>query len=166
MTVAVITDLSDSPAVLTAAADLIEANGLHKWDRWPGAVRGEPWEPGMPLCALAALCMVCGKSEAGAIEDTPAVRALIAYITGNANAYVGFSAGQYRYYEVSNWADKRGTTQTDVVDALRKVADTETARIERILEQLDLESPASKPVLEQVDLEPPANAPVKADSDG
>ena len=139
MTVAVVTDLSDSPAVLRGAADLIEANGLQKWANWEGAHNGDreelAWEPGMPLCALAALFLVSGKDSASAIEATPAVHALVAYLSGNANMYAGFSAGRHRYYEISNWSDKRTTSQADVVGVMRKVAEIEESRITTELER-------------------------------
>jgi hypothetical protein len=44
--------------VLLAAADLIERNGLHKGEEWPGADRGEEWHPGDPCCVLGAIALV------------------------------------------------------------------------------------------------------------
>lgn len=129
MTIAVVRELADSPAVLCSAAELIETNGLHKWDGWPGAFQGYEWKPGIPLCTLAALTIACGKTDIQAIKTTPAIHAVIAYLTGNANAYAGLAVGADRYTEISNWSDSPDTTTADVVGVLRKVADIETARI-------------------------------------
>lgn len=127
--VRVVEDITDTPAVLRAAAELIERNGLNKWDAWPGAGTGTPWEPGMPCCPLGAIVLVCGGNSAWQIKHNPAVSALVKHLSGNRNVCQDMVGGSYasRYYEVSLWSDHRLTTIEQVVATVRAAAEVEQA---------------------------------------
>lgn len=91
--------------VLLAAADLIERNGLHRDELWPGASKGLPRKPGDPCCVM------------GAIEAVTGVRANIGSpdLVKRLRRSVGFA--------VSIWSDR--SAQVEVVATLRAVATSE-----------------------------------------
>jgi hypothetical protein len=71
--------------VLLAAADLIERNGLHDGEEWPGADRGEEWHPGDPCCVLGAIALVTGD-----FPDAALVRKLRAVVGGGVSTWRPF----------------------------------------------------------------------------
>lgn len=88
--------------VLLAAADLIERNGLHKGELWPGALKGLPRKPGDPCCVMGAIEAVTGvRANVGSLDLVKRLR-----------RSVGFA--------VDIWSDD--STQTEVVTTLRAVA--------------------------------------------
>lgn len=88
--------------VLLAAADLIERNGLHKGDYWPGARHLQPYSLGDPTCVLGACRVVTGMPR---VRDDVFDR--LYDITGS----------------ISLWSDSH--TQAEVVETLRAVATSE-----------------------------------------
>lgn len=101
--------------VLSDAADLIERNGLHKGEYWPGAGRGVTYQGG-PCCVVGALLVALRvfDSESEVCDETVqcALDAIKMVVYGTV------SSSQF----VASWNDRPDQTAEQVVSALRDAA--------------------------------------------
>jgi hypothetical protein len=104
--------------VLYAAADLIEVNGLHQGDYWPGAGEDKRYVLGDPTCTFGACAVVLGVEYPWA-ADMPDV---VEDITDT----LGEVVGEW----VPGWNDAPDQTAERVVSVLRACALMVAARRE------------------------------------
>ena len=103
--------------ILNKAADLIEANGLHKeqyaprWDAWrlvDGSDAGADIRAGSPCCALGAIYTAAGGRPGGVEAEEAFAEYLADHITESG---------------IPDWNDAPERTQQEVVTALRETAE-------------------------------------------
>lgn len=112
------TPRADRAAALLDAADLIERDGLHKGDYWPGRATQAPYEPGMPCCAMGAIAVASGATMPGGEFDTaeviPAACDLGRYINRERSPATGML--------LHHWNDAKDRTAGSVAATMRAAA--------------------------------------------
>lgn len=113
------TDHNEVADVLDGAADVIERDGWHQGDFYPGH-QGYVWDgggEGLPKCARAA---VYAAGAVGICQHEAAMRALAA------------AAGRDLWWTIATWNDAPERTEQEVLDAFRKAAKHERAAADGI----------------------------------
>lgn len=105
--------------VLNSAADLIERDGLHKGDYWPGQRDGTPCQPGVPCCVHGALAVASGLTVLPVVfPPLPAANILRWNLRNQQGVWV---------VHLADWNDAEERTAEDVVTALRAAAEFESS---------------------------------------
>jgi hypothetical protein len=105
-------------AHLIEAAALIERDGLHKGDYWPGYSEQAHYQPGMPCCSMGAIAVTSDATlpagEFNPEEVIPAAADLSRYINR------GRPSGLARW--LHDWNDEEARTAVHVAEAMRGCA--------------------------------------------